>query len=372
MAAGAGSVARAHRARARRARRARAASRSARTGTSSWPTPGTAACSWCRPAPVSSTACASGPGTPSTLAGGSCTGRRRPRTPDRRGRRRSRATSSSPRPRRSASRRCGRPVGPVVTVAGHRHGRLQRGRARRRRQRARRADRRGGGRGRRPLHRRHRQLPGAGAAGRDRHALRAGRGGRPPLHRGRHGCVRSSGQGGPLAAAQLWNPVAVTLDARGRSPRGRQRRPVRAAGTGAGQRHLLRHGGRAQATSAWSWAARAVTGRISPTGCPPSGPTAELNDPRGLALGPTGALFVTDGFMHVIRVVPAPTRRSSAGRMRRATSTRWPAHCPSPRRRGPTTARAGCSPRWGRRSASRSRRRVRSTTATPARTRSGS
>ncbi len=36
-----------------------------------------------------------------------------------------------------------------------------------------------------------------------------------------------------------------------------------------------------------------------------TGPTAELNDPRGLAVGPTGALFVTDGFMHAIRVVPA-------------------------------------------------------------------
>jgi hypothetical protein len=38
---------------------------------------------------------------------------------------------------------------------------------------------------------------------------------------------------------------------------------------------------------------------------PANGPTAELNDPRGLAVGPTGALFVTDGFLHVIRVVPA-------------------------------------------------------------------
>ena len=42
-------------------------------------------------------------------------------------------------------------------------------------------------------------------------------------------------------------------------------------------------------------------------------PTAELNDPRGLAVGPTGALFVTDGFMHVIRVVPAVAKPCSAG-----------------------------------------------------------
>ncbi len=32
---------------------------------------------------------------------------------------------------------------------------------------------------------------------------------------------------------------------------------------------------------------------------------AELNDPRGLAIGPTGALVLSDGFMHVVRVVPA-------------------------------------------------------------------
>ena len=38
-----------------------------------------------------------------------------------------------------------------------------------------------------------------------------------------------------------------------------------------------------------------------------TGATAELNDPRGLAVGPTGALFVTDGFMHAIRVVPTTT-----------------------------------------------------------------
>ena len=38
-----------------------------------------------------------------------------------------------------------------------------------------------------------------------------------------------------------------------------------------------------------------------------AGLAAELNDPRGLAVGPTGALFVTDGFMHVIRVVPSTT-----------------------------------------------------------------
>ena len=42
-------------------------------------------------------------------------------------------------------------------------------------------------------------------------------------------------------------------------------------------------------------------------GVPAVSVASELNDPRGLAIGPTGALFVTDGLMHVIRVVPATT-----------------------------------------------------------------
>jgi hypothetical protein len=42
-------------------------------------------------------------------------------------------------------------------------------------------------------------------------------------------------------------------------------------------------------------------------GVPAVGVAAELNDPRGLAIGPTGALFVTDGLMQVIRVVPSTT-----------------------------------------------------------------
>ncbi|HSZ38103.1 MAG TPA: hypothetical protein VK773_13495, partial [Acidimicrobiales bacterium] len=36
-----------------------------------------------------------------------------------------------------------------------------------------------------------------------------------------------------------------------------------------------------------------------------TGVGAELNDPQDIALGPTGALVLSDGFMHVIRVVPA-------------------------------------------------------------------
>jgi hypothetical protein len=120
------------------------------------------------------------------------------------------------------------------------------------------------------------------------------------------GVCGSTGQGGPLRTAQLWNPVAVTLDTAGDllvADSGDQSvllAPAGGSGTfygstvGAGDIGVVVGG----------------TGSYGPyvvDGLPANGPTAELNDPRGLAIGPTGALFVTDGFMHVIRVVPAAT-----------------------------------------------------------------
>ena len=118
------------------------------------------------------------------------------------------------------------------------------------------------------------------------------------------GVCGSTGQGGPLRTAQLWNPVAVALDAAGDllvADSGDQSvllAPSGGSGTfygstiGAGDIGVVVGG----------------TGSYGPyvaDGLPANGPTAELNDPRGLAIGPTGALFVSDGFMHVIRVVPA-------------------------------------------------------------------
>ena len=58
------------------------------------------------------------------------------------------------------------------------------------------------------------------------------------------GVCGSAGQGGPLGTAQLWNPVAVALDGGRRPPRGRQRRPVRAAGAVRWRRDVLRIGRR--------------------------------------------------------------------------------------------------------------------------------
>jgi hypothetical protein len=118
------------------------------------------------------------------------------------------------------------------------------------------------------------------------------------------GVCGTMGQGGPARAAQLWDPVAVTVDTAG---------DLLVADSG-DQSVLLvpaGNGGVFYGSAVGTGDIGVVvggTGGIGPylaDGLPANGPTAELNDPRGLAIGPTGALFVTDGFMHVIRVVPA-------------------------------------------------------------------
>ena len=158
------------------------------------------------------------------------------------------------------------------------------------------------------------------------------------------GVCGSSGQGGPLAAAQLWNPVAVTIDAAGDllvADSGDQSvllAPARAGsfyGTpvGVGDIGVVLGG-------------TASYGPYALDGLPATGPAAELDDPRGLAVGPTGALFVTDGFLHAIRVVP-PTNGTLLGRSMKAGdlyTAAGPSRCRP--RRGPMTAPAGCSPRW--------------------------
>ncbi len=117
------------------------------------------------------------------------------------------------------------------------------------------------------------------------------------------GVCGTAGQGGPVAAAQLWDPVAVTFD-------GADDLLVADRGD---QSVLLAtpRGGTFYGTAVGPGDIGVVlggTGSYGPyltDGLSAIGPAAELNDPRGLAVGPTGALFVTDGFMHVLRVVPA-------------------------------------------------------------------
>jgi len=119
------------------------------------------------------------------------------------------------------------------------------------------------------------------------------------------GVCGSAGQGGPVAAAQLWNPVAVSVDSTG---------DLLVADDG-DQSVLLAPtaGGTFYGSAIGAGDIGVVvggTGGYQPyvaDGLPAVGVAAELNDPRGLALGPTGALFVTDGRMQVVRVVPSTT-----------------------------------------------------------------
>jgi hypothetical protein len=119
------------------------------------------------------------------------------------------------------------------------------------------------------------------------------------------GVCGSAGQGGPVTAAQLSNPVAVAFDAGG---------DLLVADAG-DQSVLLapQHGGTYFGTAVGPGDIGVVlggTGTYGPyltDGLAATGVTAELNDPRGVAVGPGGDLFVTDGFMHVVRVVPATT-----------------------------------------------------------------
>jgi hypothetical protein len=117
------------------------------------------------------------------------------------------------------------------------------------------------------------------------------------------GVCGSAGQGGPVGGAQLYDPVAVAVDFAGDlvvADRGDQSVLLATEGggtfygtaVGAGDIGVVMGG----------------TGNYGPyiaDGLSATSVGAELNDARDIALGPTGALVLTDGFMHVIRVVPA-------------------------------------------------------------------
>jgi hypothetical protein len=117
------------------------------------------------------------------------------------------------------------------------------------------------------------------------------------------GACGSRGLGGPLASAQIWDPVAVAVDAVGNllvADSGDQSVLLAAARAGSYYGTTVAAGDLAVVVGG--------TGSYGPylgDGLSATGPAAELNDPRGLSLSPSGALFVTDGFMHVVRVVPA-------------------------------------------------------------------
>jgi hypothetical protein len=117
------------------------------------------------------------------------------------------------------------------------------------------------------------------------------------------GVCGSAGQGGPIGGAQLFDPVAVAIDFAGDllvADRGDQSVLLATASGGT-------YYGTAVAAGDIGVVAGG-TGSYGPylaDGLSATGVGAELNDVRGIVLGPSGALVMTDGFMHVIRVVPA-------------------------------------------------------------------
>ncbi len=186
------------------------------------------------------------------------------------------------------------------------------------------------------------------------------------------GVCGTAGQGGPVAAAQLWDPVAVAVDSARRPGGGRRRRPVRAAGARA-RRDLLRHRRSARATSASSWAGRAATSRISKTGSRPRWAWPRSSTiPAGLAVRPDRRA-VRHRRPHAGHQGGALDHRGAVRADHEGGRPLQRGRCPPGRRppRASGTARAGCSPGWGHRSASRCRRRAPSTTATAVSTRYG-
>lgn len=122
------------------------------------------------------------------------------------------------------------------------------------------------------------------------------------------GVCGSAGRGGPPALGQLSNPVAVAVDRGGN---------VAIADNG-DQSILLMSG-----PGLGMLSVVAGTGSNGPylqDGLSATGATAELNDPQGIAISPLGTLYITDGIMRTIRVVPTMSgivqgRAMTAGNM---------------------------------------------------------
>jgi hypothetical protein len=116
------------------------------------------------------------------------------------------------------------------------------------------------------------------------------------------GVCGSSGRGDPALSAQLDDPVAVAVDDLGELfiADGGDDEVLEVPVTSG-----MHYG---QSIGADYLAVIAGTGGNGPyliDGLPAAGETAELNDPQGLAVSTAGTLFIADGSMHCIRMVPS-------------------------------------------------------------------
>jgi hypothetical protein len=115
--------------------------------------------------------------------------------------------------------------------------------------------------------------------------------------------ICGSALGYPALSSQIWNPVAVAVDLSG---------DVYIAGNG--DQTVVEvpvRSGNYYGTSIGAGDAQVIIGLVGDgntpylsDGLPATSVVSELNDPEGLAVTPSGVLFVTDGTMHCIRVVP--------------------------------------------------------------------
>jgi hypothetical protein len=118
------------------------------------------------------------------------------------------------------------------------------------------------------------------------------------------GVCGSAQRGGMAAAAQLWDPLAVTTDQLGNlfiADSGDQsilEVPVQ-SGTD--------YGTTIAADGIGTVVGQGGNGPYLQDGLPANGQSAELNDPEGIAVDSKGTLFVADGSQHCIRAVPATT-----------------------------------------------------------------
>jgi hypothetical protein len=117
-----------------------------------------------------------------------------------------------------------------------------------------------------------------------------------------NGNCGSGGDGGPAARAELWDPGALAVDAAGDvfvADQGNRtiRELVIRAGT--------YYGVSLAAGDLGTVAGEGSYGPYLVDGLPAVFETSEINFPTGIAVGANGTLYIADGAMHAIRVVPA-------------------------------------------------------------------